>query len=268
MEETSTTTTEETTLAENNVEATKGDAAEANNAKQIKETPVADNISFLVVFNKQKLKISWSASDTIANLKAHLHDTTGVPPALQKLMFKGLVKDEQKLSEAGIVNGSKMMLVGSKLTDVILATTKASDKPSSSAEEEKPKKEPLSKQKPHAKIVDGGIPDDAMPAYKNGHENLPEVPLCGMVNKYGHKVRLTFKLESDQVWIGTKERTDKVNMTSIKQVVSEPIHGHEEYHMLALQRGPTEQSRYWIYWVPAQYVKGIKDLILGQWQLF
>ena len=33
-------------------------------------------------------------------------------------------------------------------------------------------------------------------------EPLPSQPLSGMVNKHGGKVRLTFKLESDQVWIG------------------------------------------------------------------
>lgn len=35
-----------------------------------------------------------------------------------------------------------------------------------------------------------------------------------------------------------------------------------------LQLGPTEASRYWIYWVPAQYVEAIKDAILGKWQFF
>lgn len=35
-------------------------------------------------------------------------------------------------------------------------------------------------------------------------EKLPNVPIAGMYNKYGGKVRLTFKLELDQVWIGTK----------------------------------------------------------------
>ena len=35
-----------------------------------------------------------------------------------------------------------------------------------------------------------------------------------------------------------------------------------------LQLGPTEASRYWIYWVPAQYVDAIKDAILGKWQFF
>lgn len=37
-------------------------------------------------------------------------------------------------------------------------------------------------------------------------EHLPTVPLSGMYNKSGGKVRLTFKLEQDQLWIGTKGR--------------------------------------------------------------
>ena len=53
-----------------------------------------------------------------------------------------------------------------------------------------------------------------------------------MLNRTGGKVRLTFKLENDQLWIGTKERTEKVSMSSVKAVVSEPITGHEEYHIV------------------------------------
>lgn len=53
-----------------------------------------------------------------------------------------------------------------------------------------------------------------------------------MLNKNGGKVRLTFKLEMDQVWIGTKERTDKIPMNTIKSIVSEPIEGHEQYHVM------------------------------------
>lgn len=37
-----------------------------------------------------------------------------------------------------------------------------------------------------------------------------------MLNKHGGKVRLTFKPEQDQLWLGTKERTEKLAMTSIK----------------------------------------------------
>lgn len=33
---------------------------------------------------------------------------------------------------------------------------------------------------------------------------LPGQPLSGMLNKFGAKVRLQFKMEIDQLWIGTK----------------------------------------------------------------
>ena len=155
------------------------------------------------------------------------------------------------------------------------------------------------KQKQHKKVLDKGKPDDVMPGILGIKEHLPTQPLSGMLNKHGGKVRLTFKMENDQVWIGkylmlqqtyiylmtkqgniipissllnivlgTKERTEKLPLNSIKNVVSEPIDGHKEYHIVALQLGPTEASRYWIYWVPAQYVDAIKDCILGKWQLF
>lgn len=63
---------------------------------------------------------------------------------------------------------------------------------------------------------------------------MPDYPLAGMLNKRGGKVRLTFKLEQDQLWIGTKERTEKVSMTSIKGVISEPIVDKPQYHMMVL----------------------------------
>lgn len=48
------------------------------------------------------------------------------------------------------------------------------------------------------------IPDDVIPGIKNVKEPLPSVPISGMYNKSGGKVRLTFKLELDQIWLGTK----------------------------------------------------------------
>lgn len=40
------------------------------------------------------------------------------------------------------------------------------------------------------------------------------------------------------------------------------------FFLQGLQLGPTEASRYWLYWVPAQYIDAIKDAILGKWQYF
>lgn len=98
-------------------------------------------------------------------------------------------------------------------------------------------------------------------------EALPSYPLSGMVNRSGGKVRLTFKMENDQIWIGkrkrvnlvhmisrfhagyiflgTKERTEKIGMSSIKTVVNEPIEGHEEYHIL-VSRGVLYVTRIFV----------------------
>jgi hypothetical protein len=191
----------------------------------------------------------------------------GIPDSMQKLMYKGLLQDSQTLSSSGITKGSKIMLVGSTLNDV-LAVSSVSKQDVAEMEKTTTVKEPLCKQKIHRKVLDKGVPEDAMPGIKNLKEGLPPLPLSGMLNKHGGKVRLTFKLESDQLWLSTKERTEKLPMGSIKSIVSESIEGHEEYHILGLQLGPTEASRYWIYWVPAQYVDAIKDAVLGKWQYF
>jgi hypothetical protein len=60
------------------------------------------------------------------------------------------------------------------------------------------------------------------------------------------------------------ERTLPITYDSIQKVNSEPIQGQEQYHIVALQLGPTEKSNYYLYFVPCQYVEAIKDIILGR----
>lgn len=244
--------------------------------------PVDEEINFTVVYMKEKYDLSLSSTTTVAQLKELLgksmahnceqtHDRVpcteskvGVPAATQKLLYKGQPQAVTSLKDWGIKTGSKIILMGSRVKDIIdVQAPTTSDAKEETKGSEAVAKEPLSRQKPHAKIIEKGVPADAIVGLKNVRSPLPREPLQGMLNKSGGKVRLTFKLEVDQVWIGTKERTEKVNMQSIRAVVSEPIDGHEEYHMMALQLGPTEASRYWIYWLPAQYVHAIKSTILG-----
>ncbi|PNF22590.1 Ubiquitin domain-containing protein UBFD1 [Cryptotermes secundus] len=252
-----------------------------------------DSVDFKVIYNKNKYDVNFLLDGTVSQLKQHLQDIIGVPQSMQKVMIKGLAKDERTLRELGVVKGAKVMVVGSKLDDVLAVSTPSKqdlqDEKTAAAS-----KEPFCKQKQHRKVLDKGVPEDVMPGIKNSKDALPPYPLSGMLNKSGGKVRLTFKMEQDQVWIGTKERTDKIPMNTIKGVVSEPIEGHEEYHVMVhwsphnithvqqvhwnphniphvqqgIQLGPTEASRYWVYWVPAQYVDAIKDAILGKWQYF
>ncbi|XP_037094040.1 ubiquitin domain-containing protein UBFD1-like [Pollicipes pollicipes] len=187
---------------------------------------------------------------------------------MQKVMIKGLARDDKTLRELGVASGAKVMVVGSTLNDVLSVAKPEAKSSKEEAKAEEPDKEKLCEMKQHKKILDKGKPDDVMPGNRNINEPLPPTPLSGMLNRTGGKVRLTFKLESDQLWIGTKERTEKVSMSSVKAIVSEPIVDHEDYHIMGVQLGPTEASRYWVYWVPAQYVSAIKDIVLGKWQYF
>ncbi|KAF5303375.1 hypothetical protein FQR65_LT08288 [Abscondita terminalis] len=228
-----------------------------------------ETIEVKVIYNKNKYDVSVAPNTSVANFKKQLQGLLGVPDSMQKLMYKGLLQDQQSLDSVGITKGAKIMLVGSTLNDVLAVssvTKQASVFDVAELEKASNVKEPLSRQKIHKKVLDKGLPEDVLPGIKDLKESLPPVPLSGMLNKQGGKVRLTFKLEADQLWLSTKERTEKLPMQSIKNVVSEPIEGHEEYHIMGLQLGPTEASRYWVYWVPAQYIDAIKDVVLGKWQ--
>ncbi|XP_013393902.1 ubiquitin domain-containing protein UBFD1 [Lingula anatina] len=240
-----------------------------NNIQSTSDTKPKEMVDIKVIYNKQKYDVSFDMDETVSNLKTHIQTLTSVPVAMQKVMYKGLVKDDQTLRDLKVTKGAKFMVVGSKLQDVMAVN--APDPKEIQKEEAvaTAQKEALCNQKMHKKVLEKyGKPDDVAPGIKGVKEPLPTVPVSGMYNKAGGKVRLTFKLELDQLWIGTKERTDKIPMNSIKAVVSEPIEGHEAYHLMGIQLGPTEASRYWIYWVPAQYVDAIKDTVLGKWQFF
>uniref|UniRef100_A0A8D8RU30 Ubiquitin domain-containing protein UBFD1 n=1 Tax=Cacopsylla melanoneura TaxID=428564 RepID=A0A8D8RU30_9HEMI len=219
-------------------------------------------ISFTVIYSKQKCDVKISENSTVLQLKTHLEPIIGVPQGLQKIMFKGLAKNGQTLKSLGITNNTKVMVVGSKLNDVLNLATVPSAEEQQALQEVKVNKEPWCRQKMHRTVLDKGLPDDVMPGILNTKEPLPPCPLSGMLNKAGGKLRITFRLELDELWLGTKERTEKIRMSSIKSVLSEPIEGQEQYHIMALQLGTTEASRYWIYYVPAQYVDSIKHIIL------
>ncbi|XP_028723691.1 ubiquitin domain-containing protein UBFD1 isoform X1 [Peromyscus leucopus] len=189
-------------------------------------------VELKIIWNKTKHDVKVPLDSTGSELKQKIHSITGLPPAMQKVMYKGLVPEDKTLREIKVTSGAKIMVVGSTINDVLAVNT-PKDAAQQDAKAEENKKEPLCRQKQHRKVLDKGKPEDVMPSVKGAQERLPTVPLSGMYNKSGGKVRLTFKLEQDQLWIGTKERTEKLPMGSIKNVVSEPIEGHEDYHMMA-----------------------------------
>ncbi|XP_014785569.1 ubiquitin domain-containing protein UBFD1 isoform X1 [Octopus bimaculoides] len=253
----------------NNVEITDKDAQPTTETPNCStaDTP-KECVPFKVVFNKQKFDVEFDLDKTISQVKSSIEKIIGVPATMQKIMFKGLARDDMTLRELKVTKGAKMLVVGSTLTDVLsVSTPTGEDK--DETKEAATSKEPLSQQKVHKKVLEKyNKPEDVLPGFQGKKYPLPSQPISGMYNKSGGKVRLTFKLELDQLWIGTKERTDKIPMNTIKAVVTEALEGHEDYHIMGIQLGTTEASRYWVYWVPAQYVDAIKDAILGKWQYF
>eukprot|EP00879_Flechtneria_rotunda_P030654 GHRR01033317.1.p1 GENE.GHRR01033317.1~~GHRR01033317.1.p1 ORF type:complete len:125 (+),score=18.36 GHRR01033317.1:808-1182(+) len=79
----------------------------------------------------------------------------------------------------------------------------------------------------------------------------------------GLQVRLTFKPESQQLWIASATNTQRIPYVSISKIESWLIQGHEGYSILALHLGSGGSSKYWLYFFPSQYVSGIKIRLIG-----
>ena len=67
-----------------------------------------EHVDFKVIYNKQKLDVNFALDGTVAELKAHLQNIITVPQAMQKVMFKGLAKDDQTLRNLGVTKGKKI----------------------------------------------------------------------------------------------------------------------------------------------------------------
>ena len=70
----------------------------------------------------------------------------GLPPAMQKVMYKGLVPEDKTLREIKVTSGAKIMVVGSTINDVLAVNT-PKDAAQQDAKAEENKKEPLCRQK-------------------------------------------------------------------------------------------------------------------------
>ncbi|KAJ1562677.1 Ubiquitin domain-containing protein ubfd1 [Nowakowskiella sp. JEL0078] len=245
--------------------AVDSDQTELKNESQNETSNTTNSpiLSFKVSFGKQIIPFQMPASNTIAELKTCLEKEIGVSASLQKLLLKGVLKDELTLELAKVKDGVKIVLMGSKAEDVLKIATSV-PVTSVSKSVQSVKKVSLSELIEHKKILDKGLPDDAEVGIKGNKLALPERGLFSLLNRQGIKTRLTFKNDSQEVWIGTAERTQKLRYDTIRGITSEPILGREEYHILTLQLGPTEKSNYYLYYVPAQYIESIKDTILGR----
>lgn len=73
-------------------------------------------IDITISHNGQSYALSLSADTTFSHLQAKLNELTLIPPANQKLLYKGRkpnVSGDAAISDAGIKSGTKVQLLGS-----------------------------------------------------------------------------------------------------------------------------------------------------------
>ncbi|KAG2433827.1 hypothetical protein HXX76_008184 [Chlamydomonas incerta] len=254
------------------VEEPKSDApSEAAAAPAEASTSAAasgEQVAFKVAYGKAVQDCKRPFDSLVGELKTEIEKTTGIPCKLQKLMCRGaaLKDDEATLRAAGIKDGVKLLLIGSAPAAVDAAKAAAAAGGGGGGDWDAPKtEEPICKQTAHAKVLAKGVPDGALPGIAGRQvtmgEQLTSIP--GLLNSQGSKVRLTFKEELQQIWIGSDTSTQKVPYSSISKIESWPVEGNEAYSVLALHLGVGGTSRYWLYFYPSQYVAGLKIKILG-----
>ena len=245
------------------------EAAAAEAAPAVAAAPEVEPLTFRVTHRKDVLKISMQPTATVAELHLKLEELTGIMPVMQKVMFKGGLKDKTKtLEEVGIKSGVKMMLVGSKQDDVAkLAAGKAAvakePTPEAVAAAEKT---PVCHETAHKRVIDKGKPSDAeagVACPPGAHATLPE-NLKGILNGSGAKVRLVFPPGAAECTFATAERTQKFALGQFPEVTSDAILEHPGYRILGVKMGKTEKSFVYLYWVPEQYVNAIRAALTGR----
>lgn len=137
-----------------------------------------ETVDLKIIWNKNKYDLKIPVDSTGAKLKDRIHSLTGrsthyshsgcfffflaihknktttlfsiifigLPPAMQKVMYKGLLPEDKTLREIKITSGAKIMVVGSTINDVLAVNT-PKEVIQQEVKAEENKKEPLCRQK-------------------------------------------------------------------------------------------------------------------------
>ena len=209
-------------------------------------------------------------AETIADLKAKLLVLTQVAPAMQKLAYKGKLNDGDKIGDTKLKDGAKLMMVGNTMGDIISATAAptaaagATEVATDFGASSTAPSEPLCTQEPHKKYIKDGPPEGATPGLIDTHQPLPTGGVQKILGHTGKPCRLTFKTDVQELWIGSAERTEKLNFGLIRKVLQEEtIQGHPGYCIMSLQLGSSEKSKRYFYFVPLQFFRAIRTAITG-----
>ncbi|KAG5450708.1 Ubiquitin domain-containing protein ubfd1 [Clonorchis sinensis] len=229
------------------------------------------HVEFTVLHNRAKHHFSLPPHTTVLELKQALEPLTKVPVSMQKLIHRGLLEDSTQIQSLNLTSReAKLMLVGASQLEadrLRQAEEAASSAVGDVAEQNNQTGDgELSwcEQTEHKRVLERfGKPENAMVGILNSEEMLaPNECLTGLCDKRGQPLRLRIRPDTCELWLATNDVTHKFPLSTIHDVVSQPIKDHPEYHIMAFQLGPTPKSRYFVYWLPSQYVDSIITMVL------
>ncbi|CAF2637126.1 unnamed protein product [Rotaria sp. Silwood2] len=241
-----------------------GDSSESTDQPPLKKSTSNVPITLNIRYKTQTFAVECNLYDTLKDLKEKLDKLTNVDPQVQKLVNKSITSVKRDdatttLKDLHISDGQTLLLIGATRSEIFSAADLKNNAAGNKSSMEDyglatNKKEPLCK------------PENVQIGIKNRNDPLPpsiDGLYMSMLNQTAKKARLTFKLEADELWINTAETTKKIPMTHIRNIVDEPIEGHEGYSIVGFQTGTTDNSIIWMYWCPSQYVKSIRREVLS-----
>ncbi|CAF0908936.1 unnamed protein product [Adineta ricciae] len=226
-------------------------SADSTEQPPLKKSASNVPITLHIRYKTQTFPVKCDLYDTLKDLKDKLDKLTDVDPQAQKLVNKSITSVKRDdatttLKDLHLTDGQTLLLVGATRAEISSASGLKSSSSASNDSDDyasaSNKKEPLCKQTRHEKVLKAGKPDNAHFGIRSQNDSLPasiDGLYMSMLNQSAKKARLTFKLEQDELWINTAETTKKIPMTHIRNVIDEPIEGHEEYSIIGFQTGTT-----------------------------
>lgn len=155
-------------------------------------------LKFTVAYGKEKVDLELPETFTVTELKRVLEEKTRVPQPMQKIFYKGQIKNDLlTLHDLKIRPNSKLMLIGSTAAEI----TQASSTAPVLIEEEKKQEPQEIFTREERKIIEKGLLADSVPI----SSVLTQLPasVSGLYDHSGTPARLTIRNDIEQLWIAT-----------------------------------------------------------------
>ncbi|CDS41101.1 ubiquitin domain containing protein UBFD1 [Echinococcus multilocularis] len=236
-------------------------------SKRVAESSGDVAVRLIVQHNRSLYSFEFMPDCTVEDLKERLEAITNVPVNMQKLIFRGILKNDTKIASLRLPGrDTRIMLIGTE-RDVSVASGQSSvstPESDTNRENEPPPEEDKETIAGHKHVIETfGKPDNAKASLTVPATLADNETLTGLLDKKGKPLRLRFHPESCELWMATPSATYKIPLDTVKEVEHCPIIEHPGYHIMSFQLGPTRKSRFFIYWVPEQYVASIKKKALS-----